>query len=100
MTGQFWSDVCLGVDHLFGYLGDNDLLAAMIFNDSIKMIDKMSISDNLFHLSKEDKEEESPAPFMKVYTESCRASSVNRRSGVFGEQALQSQPAKCACALM
>jgi hypothetical protein len=36
------------VDRFVGFLGENDLIAAMVFNQEVKLLAKMSANDPLF----------------------------------------------------
>lgn len=48
MAGTKWNNVCDSVDRFVSYLGENDLVAAMVFNHEVKLLAKMSPNDSLF----------------------------------------------------
>ena len=39
MSGSKWRSVCDSVDNLVSYLGPNDLIAGMVFNDKVIFLD-------------------------------------------------------------
>ena len=45
-----------------GYLGDNDLIAASIFNHEIKIVTKISTKDSIFKASQKANEKEDVKP--------------------------------------
>ncbi len=47
MEGQKWSNVCNSVDSFIEHLGEDDLISAMVFNDEVKMLGKISTQDRL-----------------------------------------------------
>lgn len=48
MAGQKWRSVCSSVDKFIDYLGENDLVSALVFNDETKVLSKMNANDKLF----------------------------------------------------
>lgn len=48
MSGQKWKSVCESVDGFIDFLGEDDLVSALVFNDETKQLSKMSASDKLF----------------------------------------------------
>lgn len=48
MSGQKWSSVCQSVSRFTNFLGDNDIIAAMVFNHEAKLLANMSPNDELF----------------------------------------------------
>ena len=48
MAGQKWKSVCRSVDRFADFLGEGDLLAAMLFNHQSKLLSKMESEDVLF----------------------------------------------------
>lgn len=48
MSGQKWSSLCQAVDRFADFLGEQDLLAALVFNHQTKLLSKMDEDDDLF----------------------------------------------------
>ena len=48
MSGQKWSSVVQSVSRFTNFLGDNDIIAAMVFNHEAKLLANMSPNDELF----------------------------------------------------
>ena len=47
MSGSKWNSVCQSVDKFVEYLGDRDLIAAMVFNNQVKLLSSISEDDEL-----------------------------------------------------
>lgn len=45
MAGQKWGSVCQSVSRFAGFLGENDLISAMVFNHEAKLLSTMNASD-------------------------------------------------------
>jgi hypothetical protein len=52
MAGQKWRSVCSSVDKFVDFLGENDLVSALVFNHETKMLSKMGADDKLFERPK------------------------------------------------
>lgn len=48
MAGQKWRSVCQSVDKFTDFLGERDLIAAMVFNHEAKLLSKLESDDDLF----------------------------------------------------
>ena len=48
MIGNKWENVCQAVARFTSFLGQNDLIAAMVFNHEAKLLASMSANDPLF----------------------------------------------------
>lgn len=48
MSGQKWTSVCESVDSFIDYLGEDDLVSALVFNNETKQLSKMNADDKLF----------------------------------------------------
>jgi hypothetical protein len=48
MSGSKWSSVCQSVARFNNFLGENDIIAAMVFNHEAKLLSTMSQNDELF----------------------------------------------------
>ena len=48
MAGQKWKSVCQSVENFIDFLGEDDLVSALVFNDETKMLSKMTADDKLF----------------------------------------------------
>ena len=47
MAGSKWNSVCQSVDTFVDKLGDRDLIAAMVFNNKVQLLSKMTEDDEL-----------------------------------------------------
>ncbi len=48
MSGIKWNSVCQSVARFTNFLGEGDIIAAMVFNHEAKLLVKMSANDELF----------------------------------------------------
>jgi hypothetical protein len=48
MSGQKWRSVCQSVQRFAEFLGENDLISAMVFNEEAKLLSSMNPNDLLF----------------------------------------------------
>lgn len=48
MSGSKWNSVCQSVSRFTNFLGETDLIAAMVFNSEVKLLATMSVNDPLF----------------------------------------------------
>lgn len=48
MAGNKWRNVCQAVQRFTNFLGENDLIAAMVFNHEAKLLSTMNANDPLF----------------------------------------------------
>jgi hypothetical protein len=48
MSGQKWRSVCQSVQRFANFLGENDLISAMVFNGEAKLLASLSAKDPLF----------------------------------------------------
>jgi len=48
MSGPKWKSVCQSVQRFTNFLGENDLISAMVFNGEAKLLSTMSANDPLF----------------------------------------------------
>jgi hypothetical protein len=62
MSGQKWAGVCQSVARFTNFLGENDIIAAMVFNHEAKLLANMSTNDELFKKARQ------PPPQQRVYS--------------------------------
>lgn len=51
MRGSKWNEVCSSVEKVHGFLGNNDIIVAMVFNEQAKLLCKVEPNDPLFQPS-------------------------------------------------
>ena len=48
MDGKKWTSVCSSVTNFMAKLGNSDLVSALVFNDEVKLLTKISEDDKVF----------------------------------------------------
>ena len=48
MDGKKWTSVCSSVTNFMAKLGNSDLVSALVFNDEVKILTKISEDDKIF----------------------------------------------------
>lgn len=71
MEGAKWNSVCSSVDSFIDYLGEDDLVSAMVFNDEVKMLSKISTQDRLVK-QQTQKQQTVTVRQVQVNPEECR----------------------------
>lgn len=64
MAGNKWRSVCQAVARFTNFLGENDLIAAMVFNHEAKLLASMSANDPLFRKPQPTRPQ---SPYVVIY---------------------------------
>ena len=80
-----------------GYLGDNDLIAANIFNHEIKIVTKISTKDSIFKASQKVNEKED---IKSVEKDKIKTSYMGKTQIIRPEQAPGKSSQTCTCQIM
>lgn len=81
MSGNKWRSVCQSVARFANFLGENDLIAAMVFNHEAKLLASMSPNDPLFKKQEVYRPPPPPPPQVNYQVVRAQSNSIERPIG-------------------